>query len=86
MQIVLHCQKLNLVQQRVKAHFDKRELFTDLRSMLPSFRNQAIPADIYLLNGNTRARCEICSRLTIKRPERCHGVFIVNFEHMSHLF
>ena len=54
--------------------------------MLPSFRNQAIPADIYLLNGNTRARCEICSTLTIKRLERCHGVFIVNFEHMLHLF
>ena len=34
--------------------------------------------------------CEICSKLTIKTPERCHwrrsGVFIVNFEHISHLF
>ena len=30
-----------------------------------------------------------CSKLTIKTPERCHwrcsGVFIVNFEHISHL-
>ena len=38
---------------------------------------------------NTRARCEICSKLTIKTPERHHwrrsGVFIVNFEHISHL-
>ena len=32
-------------------------------------------------NRNTRTRCEICSKLTIKTP----GVFIVNFEHISHL-
>ena len=40
-------------------------------------------------NRNTRARCEICSKLTIKIPERCQlrrsGIFIVNFEHISHL-
>ena len=39
-------------------------------------------------NRNTRARCEICSKSTIKTPERCHwrraGAFIVNFEHISH--
>ena len=47
---------------------------------------------IYLLkvnNRNTRTRCEICSKLTIKTPERRYqrrsGVFIVNFEHISHL-
>ena len=38
-------------------------------------------------NINTRSRCEICSKLTIKTPERhkwCRsGVFIVNFEHIS---
>ena len=31
------------------------------------------PVDSYLLkvnNRNTRARCEICSKLTIKTPER----------------
>ena len=50
------------------------------------------PAGIYLLkvnNGSTRTRCEICSKLTIKIPERRHwrrsGIFIVNFEHISHL-
>ena len=40
-------------------------------------------------NSNTRARCEICAKLTIKTPERRHwrrsGVFIANFEHISHL-
>ena len=32
------------------------------------------PVGIYLLkvnNRNTRTRCEICSKLTIKTPERC---------------
>ena len=44
-------------------------------------------ASIYLFkvnNRNTRKRCKICSKLTIKTPERRHwrrtGVFIVNFE------
>ena len=50
------------------------------------------PAGIYLLkvnNENTRTRHKICLKLTIKAPERFHwrgsGVFIVNFEHISHL-
>ena len=33
------------------------------------------PAGIYLFkvnNKNTRTRCEICSKLTIKTPERRH--------------
>ena len=54
--------------------------------------NKTYPAGIYLLkanNRNTRTRCEICSKLTINTPERRHwrrsGVFIVNFEHISHL-
>ena len=41
-------------------------------------------------NRNTKTRCEICSKLTIKTPERHYwrrsGVFIVNFEHISHHF
>ena len=47
------------------------------------------PVGIYLLkvnNRDTKTRCEICSKLTIKTPERRHlyrsGVFIVNFEHI----
>ena len=39
---------------------------------------------------NTRTICEICSKLTIKTPERCHwrffGVLISNFEHVLDLF
>ena len=36
-------------------------------------------------NRNTKTRCEICSKLTIKTPERRwhrSGVFIVDFEHV----
>ena len=39
--------------------------------------------------GNTRTRCEICLKLTIKIPERRHwrrsSIFIINFEHISDL-
>ena len=45
------------------------------------------PPGTYLLkvnNKNTRTRYEICSKLTIKTPERRHwrSVSIVNFEHL----
>ena len=46
------------------------------------------PAGIYMLkvkNKNTRTRGEICSNLTIKTLEHRLDVFIVNFEHISHL-
>ena len=51
------------------------------------------PANISLFKVNkryTRKNCEICSKLITKTPEWRHwrrsGVFIVNFEHISHLF
>ena len=55
-------------------------------------RNYAnIQTGIYQLkvnNRNTRTRCEMCSKLTIKAPEgrqwRPSGIFIVNFEQISH--
>ena len=50
------------------------------------------PVSIYMFkvkNRNTRTRCGICSKLTVKKPERRHwcrsSVSIVNFEHISHL-
>ena len=40
-------------------------------------------------NRNTRTKCQICSKLTIKTPERRQwhrsSHFIINFEHISHL-
>ena len=50
------------------------------------------PAANYMFkfnNRNTRTRCEICLKSTIKTPEQRHwrryDVFIVNSEHISHL-
>ena len=50
------------------------------------------PAGIYLVkvnDRNTRTRCDVCSKLTIKTLERRHwrrsSVFIVNFERISRL-
>ena len=58
-----------------------------------SFRSNHSPAGIYLLKANirnARTSCEIYSNLTMKTPERRHwlrsGIFIVNVEHISHLF
>ena len=45
--------------------------------------DESFPAGIYLLKvnkRNSRARCKICSKVTIKIPER-----LVNFEHISYL-
>ena len=58
------------------------------------FRRLQIPSPggIYLSKltiETLEQRCETCSKLTIKTPKRRHwrrfGVFIVNFEHISHL-
>ena len=56
------------------------------------FPNKNTPVGIYMFkvnNRNTTTRGEICSKLTRKRPERRQwrrsGVFLVNFEHFSHL-
>ena len=65
-------------------------MFLPISDVLLPPSNLAI---IYLFkanNRNRRKRCEICSKLTMKRPEqnnwRRSGVFIVNFMHISHLF
>ena len=47
------------------------------------------PTNIYLFivdNSNTRKRRGICSKITIKSPERRSTVFLANFEHISYLF
>ena len=48
-----------------------------------------IPVGIHMVkvnNRNTRTRCEICSKLTIKTPEQRYwslsGVFIIKLEHI----
>ena len=80
------CEVLQIVY-----HFEEMK---NRRNFLQDHSNERTsnnaPVGIYLLkvsNRNTRTRCEICSELTIKVPERGHwgrfGFFIVNFEHIS---
>ena len=59
---------------------------------LTAFIVKLYPVGIYLLkvsNRNTRTRSKLCSKLIIKTAERRHwrrfGVFMVNFEQISHL-
>ena len=49
-----------------------------------SVKESSYPVGIHLLNRNTRTRCEICSKLTIRTPERrpCSSVSIINFDHV----
>ena len=48
-----------------------------------------LPVSNYMFkvnNRNTRLMYEICSKLTCSKYVQSHfGVFIVNFEHISHL-
>ena len=70
---------------QVQHHFAQLQKVSD-------FQFRINPAGNYMFkvnNRNTRTRCEICSKLTIKIPQRRHWrrsrIFIVNFEHISHL-
>ena len=67
-------------------------MFFDIKFINVASKLDAFQAGNYMFkvnNRNNRTRCEICSKLTIKTPERRQwrrsGVFIVNFEHISHL-
>ena len=67
-------------------------MLLSMKQLLPRTWLFNIPAKIYLFkinNKNTRKRCEIYLKLKIKTPERRQwrrsGVFIVNYEHVSHL-
>ena len=47
------------------------------------------PAGVHMFkvnNGNTRAMCEICSKLIKKTPERCQQINVdINFEQISYI-
>ena len=60
----------------------------DLIISYEQYRFQLYSSGNYMFkvdNRNTRTRCEIYSKLTIKIPERLPGIFLVNFEHISQL-
>ena len=61
----------------IKSLFNKNDVATinnNLNSnkdlIIRACRIRTIPANIYLLVNNRNTRCEICSKLTIKTPER----------------
>ena len=80
----------NVFSSEFSEIFQNRMLPRYLGGLLLNFTCYCNPTNIYLFkvsNKNTRKRCEICSTLKIKAPERRHrwrcGVFIVNYEHIS---
>ena len=91
----LNCTNGTKSQKASLVNISNRVFYSKLISAIVSsvyIRKIVYPAGIYLLkfnNRNTRTQCEICSKLTIKTVERRHwrrsAVFIVNFEHISHL-
>ena len=81
-----HFRKQTILIYYPKNFFSKKSKLSCLwiKSLEPAGKNM-----FKVNNRNTRKRCEICSKLTIKTPEWRHwrrsGVFIVNFEHISHV-
>ena len=81
-----------LVKTIYLGKFHRSQLACTLyRGRYKIFRYKFNPANIYMFqdnNRNTRHRCEISSKLTIKttkRRRRRSGVFIVNIEPILHL-
>ena len=69
------------------------EKVCERKAMISEGKNRLFLANICLFNVDNRIfrkRCEICSKLIIKTPERrhwsCPDAFIVNFEHIFPLF
>ena len=87
-QIKLHVRMfvIHMINRSYEWKMEISALHFETRGKIP------ISVGIYMFkvnNRNTRKKCEICSKLTIKTPQRLHwrrsGVFIVNFQHISHL-
>ena len=90
--IDLQCKSVDRWMYDGKIPFNEFKAIVSVVSIRNSEKIITYPAGIYLLkinNRNTRTRCEICSKLTVKTPERRHWlrfcVFIVNFELISHI-
>ena len=85
------CKTFNdLGTNRLKIRCLSQRTLHKIKLSLKDFFSQCNIARNYMLEVNNRnTRCKICSKLIIKTPEirhwRCSGVFIVNFEPISHL-
>ena len=76
---------------RILANFGQRGKTTEEKMGLTKELVGITPQSAFTCsNKSTRTRCETCLTLVIKIPERCQrrrfGIFIINFEHISHLF
>ena len=49
-------------------------------------KNSSTNIYLFIVNSSNARKNEICSKLTIKAPQRRSTAFIVNFEHISYLF
>ena len=71
-----------------RASMKTKHYISSLLILPPLYEYSAVNYMSKVNNKNTRARFEICSKLTIKTPKRCQwrrsGVFFVNFELISH--
>ena len=71
-------------RKRIKKWYKKRIMHLINISPQPAFTCSKLTIE------TLEQRCEICSKLTIKPPKRHQrrrfGGFIVNFEHIAHLF
>ena len=72
--------------------FSKISRKAPMSDSLMSYADSIYPAGNYMFkvnNRNSRTRCELCSKLTIKIPERRHDVVLVSLlitlKHISHL-
>ena len=66
-------QAIMTLKKKEKKLFNHVVCHTNRDFFKVSENSSAAPVGIYLLkvnNRNTRTRCEICSKLTIKTPER----------------
>ena len=84
------CKPVCLVDIRKPFFVDYQKHVILFLILLPFVASVNTPSSIHLLKGNNRnirTSCEICSKLTIKTPERrhccCSGVFVI-LEHISH--
>ena len=89
------CYKMQQLLQIVSVHWNNSWNFLDRMLCINGviWEIWGNLANVYLfkvINGNFRAMCEICSKLTIKISEqrqwRHDCVFIVNLKYISHLF
>ena len=78
-----------------QTYFDHCKPFQNMKNVEPlGILSNRLPSSFYrspagncmfkVHNRNTRSGCEICSKLTINHWRRS-GIFIVNFEYISHL-